>query len=277
METGYREKVDPQLNGVLNHFYLIETQAGHGRRTYHLSPNLEMMLVFNFGAPVFFSFGESQIGRRAVRATGVFGPLRRMLNYELTDGADLLVLNFTLNGFYRFFSVPMDGFEGDMVSDEVVSGQQERLEAMWNALASLVPHDRIQWLNAYLPANLFGNEPDSLPLLDAAARFHQPEVSPVKAIAREHGITERTVQGRFRKYVGYTSKELIRFLRFKEILRFLLAAGAQAPVDWAMLVEEHGYHDQSHLIKDFKYYTGMAPRKFMKMNEADGFCMTNDW
>lgn len=275
METGYREKVDPRLNGVLNHFYRIETLAGHGRRTYHLSPNLEMMLVFNFGAPVFFSFGEAQIGRRAVRATGVFGPLRRMLNYELTEGADLLVLNFTMNGFYRFFSVPMDDFDGDIVSDEVVSGHRERLEVMWHALVPLSPHDRTKWLNEYLLANLLGNEPDALPLLDAAAGFHQLQVSPVKAIAREHGITERTVQGRFRKYVGYTSKELIRFLRFKEILRFLLAKGAGTPVDWAMLVEEHGYHDQSHLIKDFKYYTGMAPRKFLKMNQADGFCMTN--
>lgn len=275
METGYREKVDPRLNGVLSHFYMIETQAGHGRRTYHLSPNLEMMLVFNFGAPVFFSFGEARIGRRAVRATGVFGPLRRMLNYELAEGADLLVLNFTMNGFYRFFSVPMDDFDGDIVSDEVVSGHQERLEVMWHALAPLAPHDRIEWLNDYLLANLLGNEPDALPLLDAAAGFHQLQVSPVKAIAREQGITERTVQGRFRKYVGYTSRELIRFLRFKEILRFLLAKRAEKPVDWAMLVEEHGYHDQSHLIKDFKYYTGMAPRKFLKMNQADGFCMTN--
>lgn len=275
METGYREKADSRLNGVLSHFYLIETGADHGKKTYHLSPNLEMMLVFNFGAPVFFSFGEVQIGRRAVKATEVFGPLRRMLNYELTESADLLILNFTMNGFYRFFSVPMDDFKDNIVSKDVVANHQERLERMWTTMASLASSARIDWLNAYLLANLLGNEPDSLPLLDAAGSFHNLHASPVKAIARQHGITERTVQGRFRKYTGYTSKELIRFLRFKEILRFLLTMQPETAVDWAMLVEMHGYHDQSHLIKDFRYYTGMAPRKFMKMNEQDGFCMTN--
>ncbi len=44
-------------------------------------------------------------------------------------------------------------------------------------------------------------------------------------------------------------------------------------VVWLDLVVAHGYHDQSHLIKDFKHYTGLSPQRFVRFKDESGFCM----
>jgi AraC-like DNA-binding protein len=276
METGYREEIDERLTGILSHFYVIKTDVDKEGSLHHLSPSLEMMLVFNFGTPVSFSFGEKEITRHAIHKIGIFGPMRKMLNYHIKPGNDLLVLNFTLNGFYRFFSEPMEHFSDEHMFDPDLLIQKNRLEKMWEMM-NMLPSatQRIELMTQYLLSDLRESDPETLPLLEAASYFHSAQVSPVKAIADKAALTERTVQSRFKRYVGYSSKELLRFLRFKKVLYHILTLTGNL-VDWAALVEGYGYHDQSHLIKDFKYYTGVSPRQFMKLNEQDGFCMSTE-
>ncbi|WP_460636975.1 AraC family transcriptional regulator [Larkinella harenae] len=35
-----------------------------------------------------------------------------------------------------------------------------------------------------------------------------------------------------------------------------------------------GYHDHSHLIKDFKYYLGLTPRQFLRQLTAGSICLS---
>jgi AraC-like DNA-binding protein len=100
-------------------------------------------------------------------------------------------------------------------------------------------------------------------------------VNPVKVMADKASVTERTVQMRFKKYAGYSPKELLRFLRFKQVMAFILARPKEK-IDWFELIVQYGYHDQSHLIKDFKYYTGVTPKQFIKLNEEGNLCLARD-
>ena len=49
---GKHFEVTGTLSEVVRHFYCIQTPPGFEKFDQHLSPDLEMMLVFNFGAPV---------------------------------------------------------------------------------------------------------------------------------------------------------------------------------------------------------------------------------
>ena len=95
----------------------------------------------------------------------------------------------------------------------------------------------------------------------------------MRAIAQDSNLSERTVQLRFKKYLGYSPKELIRFLRFKQVIQSIQQQQS-SQVDWYALVEQFGYHDQSHLIKDFKQYLGMTPQKFVKDIAGKEFCVS---
>ena len=88
-------------------------------------------------------------------------------------------------------------------------------------------------------------------------------------------LSERTIQLRFKKYLGYSPKELLRFTRFKKVINRILQK-ENHNVDWYGLVDEFGYHDQSHLIKDFHHYLGTTPLKFVKDIVGKEFCVSKE-
>jgi len=105
--------------------------------------------------------------------------------------------------------------------------------------------------------------------------FFNPCVDPVKAIAADTRLSERSIQLKFQKHTGYSVKELLRFLRFKEVVAYILAKSNQK-IDIFELIAAHDYHDQSHLIKDFQYFLGLAPQQFIKNLNNGSFCVVAD-
>ncbi|MBD0256057.1 MAG: AraC family transcriptional regulator [Cytophagales bacterium] len=262
--TGRLFAAEGALGQVLRHFYAIRTPPEGQTQVQHLSPHYDMMLVFNFGPPVRISFHQEAFDEREVRQTAVIGPLRKLLNYELKPGSDLVAAVFTLDGFYRLFQVPLPELPGQAWLDPDGLPGQDSFNPLWETLRELdaLP-ERIGFLNAYLAAFVQQSDEASLPLLDAIPYFRNPAVNPAKAVALDHQLSDRTVQLRFQKYLGFSPKEMIRFVRFKQVL-YRLVQQPGKPVDWHELVIGFGYHDQSHLIKDFGHFLGTTPQKFVK-------------
>jgi AraC-like DNA-binding protein len=256
METfGRKYAVDPRLADALSHLYVIQVPEHADVSIQHLAPSLEMMVVFNFGAPVRFSFGDKELGTDKIIRTRALGPLRQMMNYELSPGTNLLILTFILDGFYR-------------TSD---SGW---LEELWPRLAVVTTTEgRLKVLNEYLISMISDIDAASLPLLQGIPDIHNTTINPVKSIAAKAAITERSVQQRFKKYTGYSPKSLLRFLRFKQVLQEVMQWEETEKKSWFDVINKYGYHDQSHLIKDFKYFTGVSPKRFLKIHQESVFCV----
>ena len=72
-------------------------------------------------------------------------------------------------------------------------------------------------------------------------------------MAREVGWSERHLAARFRTEIGLTPKAAARVIRFDRARRMI--PGAAAPI----VAAECGYADQSHLVRDFVAFTGLAP------------------
>ena len=81
----------------------------------------------------------------------------------------------------------------------------------------------------------------------------------VRAVARELGFSQRRFIQTFSAYVGLTPKVFCRILRFQRAR--VLAQKLQAP-DWAELAVDCGYFDQSHLIRDFREFSGSTPKTY---------------
>jgi AraC-like DNA-binding protein len=73
-------------------------------------------------------------------------------------------------------------------------------------------------------------------------------------VARQAGLSPRQFRRRCLEESGLTPKHLCRVLRFR---RAFSLAGPQA--DWAAIAASAGYFDQSHLIRDFREFTGTTP------------------
>ncbi|WP_160714249.1 helix-turn-helix domain-containing protein [Chitinophaga solisilvae] len=264
----------PALEDAVRHFYVIQTSAGFEREVARLSPNFDMLLLLNFGASLHISFAGEPVGGEPLKDVAVLGPLKRMLNYEIQPGTDLIVTVFTLDGFYRLFRTPVENIPAEQLTDPATLHTTPWIKELWQILHNTSRlEDRIAILSNYITAYLQESETGTQPLLQGVPYFGNPAVQPVKAIARDAQLTERSIQLRFRKYTGSSPKELLRFIRFKQVLQRLQDNPSPAP-DWYDIILDFGYHDQSHLIKDFQHYLGATPQQFVQQIQKTGFCIT---
>jgi len=77
---------------------------------------------------------------------------------------------------------------------------------------------------------------------------------PIRMLARNLGLTERTFERRFLNHVGATPKKYARVVRLRHAIfqRKTLST-------WADVACAVGYYDQSHMIHDFQELYGISP------------------
>lgn len=273
-DNGTRYVLNGELTEIVRHIYAIRMPDDDSPVVFHLSPSLEMMLILNFGPPLSFSFGEEEIADQQVERIGIIGPLRKMLNYELQPGTDLLALPFVNDGFFRFMA--LNNTKVNLSDEDSVAEYAQELDVLWDQLNALPNTEaRVVLLTEHIARAAEKLDAAAQPLLEHASVFHDPLLNPAKHIAGKAAITERAVQMRFKKYVGYSPKELLRYLRFKQVVTYLMPLQGKE-VDWYDVIVQFGYHDQSHLIRDFRYYTGGTPTQFLEINDAGDFCISRD-
>jgi len=268
--------VEAPLDEVITSFYRTLVASDGEPITRHVCPNLEMMLIFNFGLPIRISFHNNPLDTEVIRRTAVIGPLRQMLNYELLPGADAIVVNFKFNGFQRLFGMPLTGLTGEDRTGAEIITDETRFDDLWEELSALpTTEQRVSILKQSAIGLLKENDQVIQTVISNLAQFFNPCVDPVKAIAVDTRLSERSIQLKFQKHTGYSVKELLRFLRFKEVIAYILARSNQK-IEVFDLITRHDYHDQSHLIKDFQYFLGLAPQQFIKNLNNGSFCVVSD-
>jgi AraC-like DNA-binding protein len=77
----------------------------------------------------------------------------------------------------------------------------------------------------------------------------------VRTLARDAGVSERTLERRTRAATGFGPAELRRLVRFRRALR-LHDAGV---TNWATVAADAGYSDQPHLVREFRRFAGLTP------------------
>jgi len=262
-KNGMLYRIAGSLSEVISHFYHI-FHAGGEPVVKHLSPSLEMLLVFNFGTVIPISFSNSSNSYDLQKGCFVLGPLRQMLNYELKPGADVVVVNFKQSGFYRLFKVPLNSFDGQTAYDADRLTNGFSWHELWVELSKITEvRARLSILRGYLSHYINEKDDDAQPLVDSEHFFYNPLIHPVKAFASAAKVSERTIQVRFQKYAGFSPKELLRFLRFQTVINRMLSSPGKS-FDMIEIVAVFNYHDQSHLIKDFQHFLGTTPKHFIK-------------
>jgi len=89
-----------------------------------------------------------------------------------------------------------------------------------------------------------------------AAMLHDPSISRVDQVTERFGLTARTLQRLFQRYVGVSPKWVLRRYRLHEAAA-ALAREQDRP--WAEVATDLGYFDQSHFIRDFTAAIGLTP------------------
>ncbi|MHC9292824.1 AraC family transcriptional regulator [Mycobacterium sp. LTG2003] len=80
---------------------------------------------------------------------------------------------------------------------------------------------------------------------------------PIAALAREVGFSHRRLVQLFTQQVGMPPKRFAQVRRFRRAHHHVVSA--QSPPHWPVFALAHGYADQSHMIREFRRFSGLTP------------------
>ena len=88
-----------------------------------------------------------------------------------------------------------------------------------------------------------------------------PHIRTVAEVSREIGWSRRWLSHSFAEQVGVTPKRYCRLIRFQQVVREI---ASQRSVDWASIALAGGFCDQTHLIHEFRAFSGLSPEAFLQ-------------
>jgi AraC-like DNA-binding protein len=254
----------PCLTGLVAAIWYGEGQVSYARD--RILPGGRSFLLINLGPLQYLVEPGPPEMRVPFRDLWFSGAQQRPLDTEAPHGNALVGVAFHVAGAYALLGVEQQDLAdrvvplADLLGDSVLALRQRLLDTPsiegrlsvvedW-LLARLAPdrgvHPAVQWALQRIAAT-------------------QGQVS-VATLARESGYTRKHLAGLFARQTGLAPKVLARVQRFRAALGFLGRSGA---VPWAELAARCGYYDQSHLVRDFRAFSGCSPGDFVRHARPD--------
>ena len=243
---------------------------GEGRVSYQrdrILPNSESYLLINLGPPQYLVSNGAPSERIIFRDVWYSGLRETPIETEAPHGSRLLGVAFQALGARPWLHIDAQHTAGHVLSLAELLGDSvlQLREALLNC-TGLAPSFALveRWLCARLRQRYQAHALVPWALQQIAAHSGQIEI---QQLAQHAGVSRKYLTNLFRRDVGLAPKALARVHRFKAALA-LLAQARQVP--WSELAAQCGYYDQSHLVRDFQAFSGVAPSEFIRLARPDG-------
>jgi len=122
--------------------------------------------------------------------------------------------------------------------------------------------DRTKLLSGFLLSQITGNKtkPTQIQFITEILRKDH-DASCLKNLCSDLKISGRSLERIMQSYTGVSPKQFSRISRFQSILAHL----SNTPVvRLSEAAYTFGYSDQSHFIRDFREFSGISPKQFLK-------------
>ncbi len=249
----YREIRPPEkLAQSVECFWTLEGRAPAGPAApERVLPDGCIELIFNFGEP-FAEHGPRGMARQP-RFFAV-GQMDRPIRIAPTGRVDLLGVRFQPSGAFSFLQLPVHELTGRVVPLEDVARPKDRPLLQRMREGQRLSERARTFEKLFLSRTQENGHGD--PGVDGGVYelLRAGGCVRVEGLAQVAGLSRRQLERRFRERVGIGPKLLSRILRFQRVLRAFEAAA-----NWAGAAADCGYYDQSHLIRDFRQFTGECP------------------
>lgn len=247
--------------------YFVGYQADHSKE--RLLPDGAVEIIVDLTETPKKLYDRDDLSRSIdFRRAWISGMRRGWIVIEAAPASSMVVIRFRPGGAHPFLGFAVEG-----ITDTV-----DQLEAVLSSAATSL-RDRIleaptttarmaaveRWLHERAGRRLEGH-----PVVDyLTGRLFSPAGLRIADVVDEVGYSQRHVLGLFRRWVGLSPKQYSRIRRFQGVLGAVSSAAgpdyalgrreALAEPDWADLAAAHGYFDQSHLVRDFRQFSGLTP------------------
>ena len=198
-------------------------------------------------------------GAVADRGSALFGPTSQAVEVRCEAPGATLGVGLLPLGWTQLLSAPAHAFADRCARLEAgAMGDFAALEAAIARASS--DEDRVAAVDAHFRSRLV-RQPTPTPLL---LRAHESLMDPATRTARDFaaglGVSERHAVRLAQDMFGFAPKLLLRRQRF---LRTLAVISADPKTVWGDRLDD-GYFDQSHFVRDFKWFMGCTPTTYFE-------------
>ncbi len=248
------------FQNLIAYFWTLESVEGiESNMAYRFVPDAYVDWVFHLGTPWSLKFADHQ-SPEATRKFHVFGQIERYLDLTLPkDKLKVFGVKFHPWAANKLWNVNMNYLTNSCMDLSDLDLPHITFLKEQICMATSIS-ERIDRIEGYIRENLEYNERDTLKDYVNAMDVNTQTLS-------NHNISARRLQQRFKTEIGISSKLFMKTLRINDVIESIKANPEQLLTQVAL---EHNYFDQSHLIKDFKKFTGYSPSAFLKAINPDG-------
>jgi AraC-like DNA-binding protein len=251
----------PPLSNFIENFWVYDGYASPHLRE-RIFPSGTFELVFNLREDKLRIYRGPQLDQMShFSGAIVSGPYGSFFGSDTAEEASVMGVHFKPGGAFPFL-----GLAANELADFHIN-----LRDIWGGAASEV-HERLSFEPS--SARRFRILEEALISHRFRALEHHPAValaldrvrdapsrSFVRTLVREAGISERRFIDVFNFQVGIKPKVFTRIERFQRVLHVVHRSRV---LEWGQLALEHGYYDQSHLIRDFLAFSGFSPADYLR-------------
>lgn len=183
---------------------------------------------------------------------------------------DIFLIDIQLNPsiFYKLFNLPINQLDNRIYTFDELSLNFDK------SILDRIDEVKNNKNAIYLLLNEF-----FINLFDKLKFYSDELVSSVNQLYKNGNLDEffnsqtlsiRQVERKVKNYTGLTPQNISRLGRFYSVLEYMKFR--QFNMEYCELALEHKFSDQSHFIREFKYFTKITPKNFIKdMNDFPQF------
>lgn len=230
-------------------------------------PNANLKLTISFRNGIVASMNGKTFASKEhdITLTGMVD-VPVILDTEKDIATETIGIEFNPQGVYRFFHFNLNEIRNQIYSLEDLSGNTgKRLkEEIANATTA---EEKIWLVQQFLIKQLSMKEEDFIFEYCVEKINSSRGKITIKELEKKTGYSSRWLNIKFNEKLGVSPKNLSSVIRFKQYYQALINGNERSFLknDFYDL-----YYDQSHFIKDFKRFTGLAPTKFEKQINSFG-------
>ncbi len=185
---------------------------------------------------------------------------RFILDVEKDIATETMGIEFNPKGAYRFFNFSLNGIQNQIYSlNDILGNTGKQLTEQTNNTPLF--QQKIDLLQQFLLRQLSIQDED--PIFEFCIEkitFSKGRIT-VKELEKKTGYNSRWLNMKFHDKLGISPKNLSSVIRFKQYYQSFIN---HAEEFFSRNDFYNFYYDQSHIIKDFRRYTGLPPTKFEK-------------
>lgn len=243
----------PLLAPYIKHYWLLKT-VGDSTTLARTVPTGMMNLIFHRGERL-LSVHENVLHPRAFLS----GQDRTFADLRYDGQVNMISIVFRPIGVRAFFSLPINKIAGlRLTAGDMEDKDLLNLE---NALTS-TESDKlcILLIEQFLLKRLTRLAEYNLKRIETTIHLINSGETDITQLADAACLGKKQFNRIFSEYIGTNPKEFSRIIRFQRALDILENDGQ---ISLTALAYQCGYFDQSHMIKEFKTFSGYTPSEFL--------------